>query len=122
MDISKFTKKSQEALSEAQNKAISFGHTEVDGEHLLLALAEQPEGLIPRILARGVETYPVNFDQPLCHSFLRVSLCQLDTGGSKGRHDRPDKSCPENSPELDLFRGHRGLLSGNGTVCPENGT
>ncbi len=52
MDISKFTKKSQEALSEAQNKAISFGHTEVDGEHLLLALAEQPEGLIPRILAR----------------------------------------------------------------------
>jgi len=52
MDISKFTKKSQEALSEAQNKAISFGHTEVDGEHLLLALAGQPEGLIPRILAR----------------------------------------------------------------------
>ena len=52
MDISKFTKKSQEALSEAQNKAISFGHTEVDGEHLLLALAGQSEGLIPRILSR----------------------------------------------------------------------
>jgi ATPases with chaperone activity, ATP-binding subunit len=45
-------KKSQEALSEAQNKAISYGHAETDGEHLLLALLEQPEGLISRILSR----------------------------------------------------------------------
>jgi ATP-dependent Clp protease ATP-binding subunit ClpB len=53
MDFAKLTKKSQEALSEAQNKAISYGHADVDGEHLLLALLEQPEGLIPRILSRA---------------------------------------------------------------------
>ena len=52
MDISKFTKKSQEALSSAQDMALRWGHQEVDGEHLLLALLEQSEGLIPRILQK----------------------------------------------------------------------
>ncbi|MGI6783977.1 MAG: ATP-dependent chaperone ClpB [Aminivibrio sp.] len=52
MDLNKLTKKSQEALSSAQNMAISYGHQETDGEHLLLALLEQPEGLIPRIVSR----------------------------------------------------------------------
>ncbi|MGD8371790.1 MAG: ATP-dependent chaperone ClpB [Syntrophobacterales bacterium] len=49
MDPNKLTQKSQEALHDAQNKAVRFGHQEVDGEHLLLALLEQAEGLIPRL-------------------------------------------------------------------------
>ncbi|UCE84281.1 MAG: ATP-dependent chaperone ClpB [Deltaproteobacteria bacterium] len=49
MDPNKLTQKSQEALHDAQNKAVRFGHQEVDGEHLLLALLEQSEGLIPRL-------------------------------------------------------------------------
>jgi ATP-dependent Clp protease ATP-binding subunit ClpB len=57
MDINKFTQKSQEALAQAQGKAVTFGHTEVDGEHLLLALLDQPEGLIPRLL-RKMEVEP----------------------------------------------------------------
>jgi ATP-dependent Clp protease ATP-binding subunit ClpB len=52
MDLNKLTQKSQEALSDAQNKAITRGHTEVDGEHLLLALIEQEQGLIPRLLQK----------------------------------------------------------------------
>lgn len=52
MDLNKLTKKSQEALAEGQNKAVTYGHMEVDGEHLLLALLEQEGGLIPRILAK----------------------------------------------------------------------
>jgi ATP-dependent Clp protease ATP-binding subunit ClpB len=52
MDMNKLTQKSQEALHDAQTKALRFGHTEVDGEHLLLALLEQPEGLAPRLLNR----------------------------------------------------------------------
>nr|WP_262846584.1 ATP-dependent chaperone ClpB [Sphaerisporangium corydalis] len=43
--------KSQEALHDAQTAAIRHGHTEVDGEHLLLALLEQPDGLAPRLLS-----------------------------------------------------------------------
>ncbi|MCU0586866.1 MAG: ATP-dependent chaperone ClpB [Syntrophobacteraceae bacterium] len=52
MDFSKFTTKSQEAVQAAQNRAIRHGHLEVDGEHLLLDLLEQPDGLIPRLLQR----------------------------------------------------------------------
>jgi ATP-dependent Clp protease ATP-binding subunit ClpB len=52
MDLSKFTIKSQEALQAAQNKAIRQGHLEVDGEHLLSALMEQSDGLVPRLLQR----------------------------------------------------------------------
>ena len=46
MDINKLTQKSQEALAEAQSLATRMGHTEVDGEHLLTALIDQPEGLV----------------------------------------------------------------------------
>jgi ATP-dependent Clp protease ATP-binding subunit ClpB len=52
MDFSKFTTKSQEAVQAAQNRAIRYGHVELDGEHLLLDLLEQPEGLIPKLLQR----------------------------------------------------------------------
>ena len=37
MDPSHLTQKSTEALHDAQAKALRLGHTEVDGEHLLLA-------------------------------------------------------------------------------------
>src|SRR4051812_49247484 len=49
--MNRLTQKSQEALHDAQTKALRFGHTEVDGEHLLLALLDQPEGLVPRLLS-----------------------------------------------------------------------
>jgi ATP-dependent Clp protease ATP-binding subunit ClpB len=52
MDINKFTIKSQEAMQAAETKAIRFGHIEVDGEHLLLALLEQPDGLATRLFRK----------------------------------------------------------------------
>jgi ATP-dependent Clp protease ATP-binding subunit ClpB len=53
MDPNRLTQKTQEALHDAQTKALRFGHTEVDVEHLLLALIEQADGLIPRLLERA---------------------------------------------------------------------
>jgi ATP-dependent Clp protease ATP-binding subunit ClpB len=50
VDINRLTQKSQDALQDAQTKALRFGHVEVDGEHLLLALLDQPDGLIPRLV------------------------------------------------------------------------
>ena len=47
MDFNKLTRKSQEALSEAQGIAIGNNNQEVDVEHLLLALLRDGEGLIP---------------------------------------------------------------------------
>src|SRR5690242_7757493 len=53
MDMNRLTQKSQEALQEAQTAAVGMGHTEVDGEHLLLALLDQEDGLIPRLLQQA---------------------------------------------------------------------
>ena len=53
MDPNRLTVKTQEALHDAQTKALRYGHNEIDTTHLLLALLEQPEGLAPRILARA---------------------------------------------------------------------
>jgi ATP-dependent Clp protease ATP-binding subunit ClpB len=53
VDANRLTQKSQEALHDAQTKALRFGHAEVDGEHLLLALLEQSDGLVPRLLAQA---------------------------------------------------------------------
>jgi len=52
MDLNQFTVKSQEAIAAAQHKAVEYGHVEVDGEHLLLALSQQTEGLFPRLLEK----------------------------------------------------------------------
>ena len=51
MDPNKLTQKSSEALHDAQTKALRFGHAEVDPEHLLLALLEQPEGIVSSLLS-----------------------------------------------------------------------
>ena len=53
MDPNRLTSKSSEALHDAQAKATRLGHTEVDEEHLLDALLEQPGGLVPRLLAQS---------------------------------------------------------------------
>jgi ATP-dependent Clp protease ATP-binding subunit ClpB len=52
MDFNKLTQKSQEAFADAQSIAVTRGHVEVDGEHLLLALLGQPDGLVTRLLQR----------------------------------------------------------------------
>jgi ATP-dependent Clp protease ATP-binding subunit ClpB len=53
MDANRLTQKSQEVLHDAQTKALRFGHVEVDGEHLLLALLDQPDGLTPRLVSQA---------------------------------------------------------------------
>jgi ATP-dependent Clp protease ATP-binding subunit ClpB len=53
MDPNRLTLKTQEALHDAQTKALRYGHTEVDTLHLLLVMLEQRDGLVPRLLARA---------------------------------------------------------------------
>ncbi|OPZ17415.1 MAG: Chaperone protein ClpB [candidate division BRC1 bacterium ADurb.BinA364] len=52
MDLNRLTQKCQEAMAAAQRMAIEGGHTAVSGEHLLLALLQQSEGLAPRLLRK----------------------------------------------------------------------
>ena len=53
MDPNALTQRTQEAIQEAQAKALRLGHTETDVEHLLLALLDQRDGLVPRLLTRA---------------------------------------------------------------------
>ncbi len=52
MQSDKFTMKTQEALQNAQALAHERSHQEIDGEHLLLAMAEQEDSLIPPLLQK----------------------------------------------------------------------
>ncbi len=52
MDFQRFTQKSQEAIQDAQARAVRRGNTEVDVEHLVASLLQQQGGLIPRLFAK----------------------------------------------------------------------
>src|SRR5438477_554046 len=52
MQLERFTVKAQEALQSAQATAQQYSHQEIDGEHLMLALIDQPEGLIQPLLQK----------------------------------------------------------------------
>ena len=68
MDPNRLTQKSQEALHDAQTKALRFGHPEVDAEHLLDALLDQPEGIVPRLMSQ------VGADPELLRKELEAAL------------------------------------------------
>ncbi len=68
VDINRYTQKSQEALSAAQATAVRHGHVEIDGEHLMLALLEQVDGIAPRLLRRmeiPVEAFQKRIEEDL---------------------------------------------------------
>lgn len=52
MQMDRFTIKAQEALQAAQKLAHERSHQEIDGEHLLAALIEQPDGLIQPLMQK----------------------------------------------------------------------
>jgi len=58
MDINKFTQKAQEALMNAQSVAARYKHQQVDNEHVMIALLDQEEGLIPHIFEKISATDP----------------------------------------------------------------
>ena len=58
MDTNRLTKKSLSALQAAQTTAVRNGHPDVDVEHLFLALVEQDDGVVPRLLAAAGVTTP----------------------------------------------------------------
>ena len=52
MRFDRFTEKAQEAAMRAYEILQRYKHVQVDTEHMFLALLEQPEGVIPRILEK----------------------------------------------------------------------
>lgn len=50
MRFDRFTERAQEAAQRAAEIIQRYGHNQIDTEHLLLALIEQPQGVVPQIL------------------------------------------------------------------------
>ena len=56
MRLDRFTERAQDSAQRAVEAMTRYGHTQIDVEHLLLALLEQPEGVVPQILEKmGVD-------------------------------------------------------------------
>jgi ATP-dependent Clp protease ATP-binding subunit ClpB len=56
MRVDRFTQRAQQAIVEAQQLAERDGHAQLEVAHLLLVLAEQPDGVVPAVLERlGVD-------------------------------------------------------------------
>jgi ATP-dependent Clp protease ATP-binding subunit ClpB len=59
MNINKYTEKAQEAVMAAQQIAEQMNHAQIEPEHLLLALVDQQEGVVPELLRKlGVDPKP----------------------------------------------------------------
>ena len=59
MNINKFTQKSLEAVQAAEKVAYDYGNPEIRSEHLLYALVNDSEGLIPKLLSKMEIVLPV---------------------------------------------------------------
>ena len=62
MDMNQFTQKARDALQAAQRIAVEYSNNTVEQEHLLAALAQQQDGLIPQMLT-NMGTDPNAFAQ-----------------------------------------------------------
>jgi ATP-dependent Clp protease ATP-binding subunit ClpB len=52
MDLNRYTQKAQEAIIQAQALAQELSHQNIEPGHLLLALLQQPEGVVPAIVVK----------------------------------------------------------------------
>ena len=83
MRFDRFTERAQDAAQRSAEIIQRYGHNQIDTEHLLLALLEQPEGVIPQILER----LTVNADQlaQRIDGILRASPKASIYGGGTGQ-------------------------------------
>lgn len=81
MRFDKLTLKAQEALQEAQGLAEKYEHQQIEPEHLLLALIQQSEGIIPQLLQK------TGVGLPRLVSLLQAALGKVPkvSGGGVGQ-------------------------------------
>ena len=83
MNTNQFTQKTLEALQSAQRLAVEYSNNAVEQEHLLAALAQQQDGLIPQLLTK-LGTEPNAFAQA---ALQKVEALPRVTGSGRD----PDK-------------------------------
>ncbi len=68
MRFDRFTERAQDAAQRAADIIQRYGHNQIDTEHILLALIEQPQGIIPQILEKlniDIDALSEKIDQQL---------------------------------------------------------
>ncbi|OGP54526.1 MAG: ATP-dependent chaperone ClpB [Deltaproteobacteria bacterium RBG_13_52_11] len=81
MNIDRFTQKAQEALQGAQSLAGQYNQQQIEPEHLLAALLNQIDGLIPRLL-EGMDVSPQGV-QEKAEALLRTIPQVSGAGGGQ---------------------------------------
>ena len=89
MNINKYTEKAQEAILAAQQLAEQMSHVQIEPEHLLLALVDQQEGIVPELL-RKMTVEPKPFAAALREDLSR--LPQAYGGSQPGLSPRLKKA------------------------------
>lgn len=82
MNIQKFTQKSVEAVNDCEKLAYEYGNQEIEQEHLLVALLQQDDGLIPKLIEKmeiNLEHFKENAIRKL-EARVKVSGGQLHVG------------------------------------------
>src|SRR5579872_5790961 len=110
----KLTVKSQEAMQRAQGRAADFGNPEIQPVHLLLALIEDREGVIPAVLEKiGVPTERLEHDLHQVEEKLpRVAGTAAQPGLSQFLNKALDQAFKEASNFKDDYVSTEHLLLG----------
>jgi len=83
MRFDRFTERAQEAAQRAAEIIQRYGHNQIDTEHILLALIEQPQGVVSQILAH-LKVDPNAISERLDY-ILRTSPKASIFGGGAGQ-------------------------------------
>ncbi|MDR3774269.1 MAG: ATP-dependent chaperone ClpB [Terracidiphilus sp.] len=114
----KFTVKSQQAMEQAQRRAAELGNPEVQPVHLLLALIEDREGVIPSVLEKiGVPTERLESDLHLIEEKLpRVAGAANQPGVSQALNKALEQAFREAANFKDEYVSTEHLLLGAANV------
>lgn len=83
MRFDRFTERAQDAANRSIEILQRYGHNQVDTEHILLALLEQPDGVVPQILSKL--NVDVNAMRAKLEEILRASPKAAIYGGGTGQ-------------------------------------
>jgi len=110
----KLTVKSQQAMGQAVARATEFGNPEVQPVHLLLALIEDREGVIPSVLDKiGVPTERLEHDlHQLEEKLPRVAGASAQPGLSQALNKALDQAFREAANFKDEYVSTEHLLLG----------
>ena len=79
MNLERFTQKAQEAIIQSQQMAQEYNHQSIEPAHLLLALLQQDEGVVPAVVTRVAAGVSALRDEVHARSAKPAQKCMAAT-------------------------------------------